>query len=238
MCRAVSSSSSATPNPIRNVCAEGNCRELCRSRALGRAQCPPDRHRHARLPFVANDGGVWQRPRPSTWKTVRRRLGTPEHIVYIFPLWLGTMPALLKRVPRTGDAFGHRLFKSRAGQGRLRQDLAQGLGTGARDQGMLHFSTGFGISATASPVCAATSCTLSLPSGANASDVRNSPVQRTPADRVNTVLLMRAHPVSCKATSYATKRSRCLLDANQDVCRRRCVDSVGLLFRSASSELI
>ncbi len=136
MCRAVSSSSSATPTPIRNVCAEGNCRELCRSRALGRAQCPPDRHRHARLPFVANDGGVWQRPRPSTWKTVRRRLGTPEHIVYIFPLWLGTMPALLKRVPRTGDAFGHRLFKSRAGQGR--QDLAQRLGTGARDHAFLY----------------------------------------------------------------------------------------------------
>ena len=205
MCRAVSSSSSATPTPIRNVCAEGNCRELCRSRALGRAQCPPDRHRHARLPFVANDGGVWQRPRPSTWKTVRRRLGTPEHIVYIFPLWLGTMPALLKRVPRTGDAFGHRLFKSRAGQGRLRQDLAQGLGTGARDHGNACISLPGLVSRPRHRRYAPQHPALCrLPSGANASDVRNSPVQRTPADRVNTVLLMRADPVSCKATSYAT----------------------------------
>lgn len=52
-----------------------------------------------------------QRPMPSTLEDAAQAIRNAEHIVFIFPLWLGTMPALLKgfleQVMRPGLAFAY-----------------------------------------------------------------------------------------------------------------------------------
>ena len=52
-----------------------------------------------------------QRPMPSTLEDAAQAIRNAEHVVFIFPLWLGTMPALLKgfleQVMRPGVAFAY-----------------------------------------------------------------------------------------------------------------------------------
>ena len=52
-----------------------------------------------------------QRPMPSTLEDAAKAIRNAEHLVFIFPLWLGTMPALLKgfmeQVMRPGVAFAY-----------------------------------------------------------------------------------------------------------------------------------
>lgn len=51
------------------------------------------------------------RPMPVTLESVAQSVREAEHIVFVFPLWLGTMPALLKafleQVMRPGIAFAY-----------------------------------------------------------------------------------------------------------------------------------
>jgi putative NADPH-quinone reductase len=52
-----------------------------------------------------------QRPMPSTLEDAAQAIKHAEHIVFVFPLWLGTMPAMLKafleQVMRPGTAFAY-----------------------------------------------------------------------------------------------------------------------------------
>jgi putative NADPH-quinone reductase len=70
----------------------------------------------AQLDFsMLRDQADWQGPPPPALEQSQAMIGWAEHIVLVFPLWLGTMPALLKafleQVLRPGFALiyeGHR----------------------------------------------------------------------------------------------------------------------------------
>jgi putative NADPH-quinone reductase len=67
-----------------------------------------------------------QRPLPVTLQDAAQAIRRAEHIVFIFPLWLGTMPALLKafleQVMRPGVAFAY----PEKGKGGLTKTLLEG----------------------------------------------------------------------------------------------------------------
>ncbi|WP_119254962.1 NAD(P)H-dependent oxidoreductase [Shinella zoogloeoides] len=67
-----------------------------------------------------------QRPLPVTLEAAVEAIRHAEHIVFVFPLWLGTMPALLKafleQVMRPGVAFAY----SEAGGGGFARTLLKG----------------------------------------------------------------------------------------------------------------
>lgn len=70
----------------------------------------------ARLDFpMLRDAATWQGPPPATLTGAQAMIAWADHLVLFFPLWLGTMPALLKafleQVFRPGFALiyeGHR----------------------------------------------------------------------------------------------------------------------------------
>jgi FMN-dependent NADH-azoreductase len=99
---------------------------------------------------------------PTSLEEAAHAIRDADHIVFIFPLWLVTMPALLKafleQLMRPGIAFAY----PEAGKTGSAKTLLKG--RSARvvvTMGMPPFSTGFGISAMVSPACAAISSILS-----------------------------------------------------------------------------
>lgn len=48
------------------------------------------------LPYVTSDA-VWKRPAPNDGlREAQRRIAAADHLVFVYPLWLGDMPAMLK----------------------------------------------------------------------------------------------------------------------------------------------
>src|SRR5512139_1269341 len=67
----------------------------------------------ARLDFTSlKSKRDWEAPIPDTLRVPQEAIAWSEHLVIVFPLWLGTMPALLKaffeQVLRPGFAFDER----------------------------------------------------------------------------------------------------------------------------------
>ena len=48
------------------------------------------------LPYVTS-GAVWKQPAPNDGiRDAQRRIASADHLVFVYPLWLGDMPAMLK----------------------------------------------------------------------------------------------------------------------------------------------
>jgi putative NADPH-quinone reductase len=79
-------------------------RRLCRALAAGYAEGARSAGHDVRLidiatlefPLLRTMEEFGQRPMPSTLEDAAKAIRDAEHVVFIFPLWLGTMPALLK----------------------------------------------------------------------------------------------------------------------------------------------
>ena len=92
---------------------------LCRALAAGYAEGARSAGHEVRLidiatldfPLLRTMAEFGQRPMPSTLEEAAKAIRNAEHLVFIFPLWLGTMPALLKgfmeQVMRPGVAFAY-----------------------------------------------------------------------------------------------------------------------------------
>jgi putative NADPH-quinone reductase len=92
---------------------------LCRALAAGYAEGARSAGHEVRLidiatldfPLLRTMEEFGQRPMPSTLEDAAKAIRNAEHLVFIFPLWLGTMPALLKgfmeQVMRPGVAFAY-----------------------------------------------------------------------------------------------------------------------------------
>ncbi|CAH1650753.1 NAD(P)H-dependent oxidoreductase [Chelatococcus asaccharovorans] len=63
------------------------------------------------IPFLRSQSSFENDPVPPSLKPAQEAILAAEHIVIVFPLWLGTMPALVKafleQVMRPGFAFGY-----------------------------------------------------------------------------------------------------------------------------------
>ncbi|MGB3390680.1 MAG: NAD(P)H-dependent oxidoreductase [Pseudaminobacter sp.] len=94
-------------------------KRLCRALAAGYAEGARSAGHDVRLidiatldfPLLRTMEEFGQRPMPSTLEDAAQAIRNAEHVVFIFPLWLGTMPALLKgfleQVMRPGVAFAY-----------------------------------------------------------------------------------------------------------------------------------
>lgn len=94
-------------------------KRLCRALAAGYAEGARSAGHDVRLidiatldfPLLRTMEEFGQRPMPSTLEDAAQAIRNAEHVVFIFPLWLGTMPALLKgfleQVMRPGIAFAY-----------------------------------------------------------------------------------------------------------------------------------
>jgi len=78
------------------------------------------------FPILRTMDDFAERPLPVTLEDAARAIRDAEHIVFVFPLWLGTMPALLKafleQVMRPGVAFAY----PEAGKGGFARTLLKG----------------------------------------------------------------------------------------------------------------
>lgn len=98
---------------------DGRPERLCRALADAYAEGARSAGHEVRLidvatldfPLLRSMEDFAERPLPVTLEDAAQAIETAEHIVFVFPLWLGTMPALLKafleQVMRPGVAFAH-----------------------------------------------------------------------------------------------------------------------------------
>jgi putative NADPH-quinone reductase len=94
-------------------------KRLCRALAASYAEGARSAGHDVRLidiatldfPLLRTMEEFGQRPMPSTLEDAAQAIRNAEHVVFIFPLWLGTMPALLKafleQIMRPGVAFAY-----------------------------------------------------------------------------------------------------------------------------------
>ena len=94
-------------------------RRLCRALAASYADGARSAGHEVRLvdvatidfPLLRTQEEFVDRALPVTLEDAAQAIGEAEHIVFVFPLWLGTMPALLKafleQVMRPGVAFAY-----------------------------------------------------------------------------------------------------------------------------------
>ena len=109
-------------SPRRNLIIQGHpdragghlCHALAEAYATAAADAGHEVHRVdvAALDFpLLRSSAEWhEQPLPSTLEPAQREIAWANHLVFLFPLWLGDMPALLKgfleQVARPGFAFG------------------------------------------------------------------------------------------------------------------------------------
>jgi putative NADPH-quinone reductase len=94
-------------------------KRLCRALAASYAEGARSAGHDVRLidiatldfPLLRTMEEFGERPMPATLADAAQAINDAEHIVFVFPLWLGTMPALLKafleQVMRPGVAFAY-----------------------------------------------------------------------------------------------------------------------------------
>ncbi|WP_348642717.1 NAD(P)H-dependent oxidoreductase [Mesorhizobium sp. B2-4-15] len=86
------------------------CQSLSRGRETGWARRAPNRRGNARFSDASDNAGIraWRR---SQLKEATEAIVWAQHIVFVFPLWLGTLPAMVKafleQVMRPGTAFAY-----------------------------------------------------------------------------------------------------------------------------------
>jgi putative NADPH-quinone reductase len=98
---------------------DSNPKRLCRALAEAYADGARSARHEVRLidiatldfPILRTMAEFADRPLPITLEDAAQALKDAEHLVFVFPLWLGTMPALLKafleQVMRPGVAFAY-----------------------------------------------------------------------------------------------------------------------------------
>ncbi|MBN9244919.1 MAG: NAD(P)H-dependent oxidoreductase [Hyphomicrobium sp.] len=113
---------------------DGNPKRLCRALADAYVEGARSAGHDVRLmdiatldfPILRSMDEFTERPLPVTLEDAARSIRDAEHLVFVFPLWLGTMPALLKafleQVMRPGIAFAY----PEAGKGGFAKTLLKG----------------------------------------------------------------------------------------------------------------
>ena len=72
------------------------------------------------IPFIRNEQQWTKEPAPESIDQAQQAILAADHLVFVFPIWLGTMPALLKafleQVLRPGFAFDPKATKGLGGR--------------------------------------------------------------------------------------------------------------------------